>query len=165
MNRFNLRSTCQIAVAVPLILALLASMPFSHGLLLHDHSDHGVHTHTVTIDDLNEGDSHASWHRHDYDIHDDEDNDERHDSDDGERTDPLFIFMNAPALAASIHGSSGAVLASSQYRSSKVLPRSMVPSHLTATAQRSPTPRLSAHSLRPAFALDALLQSSLALLL
>ena len=54
MSRLSIRSTCKTAVAAPLILTLLAGVPFADGLLLHDHSDHGVHSHRVMLDDLPE---------------------------------------------------------------------------------------------------------------
>ena len=161
MSRFNIRSTCKTAVAAPLILALLARVPFADGLLLHDHSDHGIHSHTVTLDDLREGDLRAAWYRH----HDEDRNDRNNDSDDGEYADLLFIFVSDPAITTGIHCSSGAVIASIQHLSSKVLPRSMLPSDPTDTYRFSAAPWPSAHPLRPAFALDALLQSSHALLL
>ena len=165
MSRFNIRSTCNTTVAASLILALLARVPFADGLLLHDHGDHGVHSHTVTIDDLREGALRAAWHRHHDDIHDDDRDDRNNDSDGGEYADLLFIFVNDPATATGIHCSSGAVIASIQHLSSKVLPRSMLPSDPTDTYRFSAAPWPSAHPLRPAFALDALLQSSHALLL
>ena len=56
MSRFKTRSTCKALVAIPLVLALLARVPFADGLLLHDHSDHGVHAHTVALDDMRDGD-------------------------------------------------------------------------------------------------------------
>lgn len=165
MSRLNIRSTCNAFVAAALILALLARMPLADGLLLHDHSDHGVHSHTVTLDDLREGDLCASWHRYHDDKHDDDRDDRNNDSDGGEYAEPLLIFVSDPAVAMGIHGSSGAVIASIQHPSSSVLPRSMLPSDSIASAKLSPAPWPSAHPLRPAFALDALLQSSHALLL
>lgn len=161
MSRFSMRSTCKTAVAAPLILALLARVPFADGLLLHDHSDHGVHSHTVTLDDLREGDLRAAWHRH----HDEDRDDRNNDSDGGEYADSLFIFVNDPAIATGIHCSSGAVIASIQHLSSKVLPRLMLSSDPTDTYRFSAAPWPWAHPLRPACALDALLQSSHALLL
>ena len=56
MSRLSIRSTCKTAVAATLVLALLARVPFADGLLLHDHSDHGVHSHAVALNDLREGD-------------------------------------------------------------------------------------------------------------
>ncbi len=165
MSRFNIRSTCKTAVAASLILALLARVPFADGLLLHDHGDHGVHAHAVMLDDLREGELCAAWHGYHDDIHDDDRDDRNNDSDGGEYADSLLIFVNDPAIAAGIHCSSGAVIASIQHPSSKVLPRSMLPSDSTATARFSHTPWPSAHPLRPASALDSLLQSSHALLL
>ncbi|MCH8967450.1 MAG: hypothetical protein IID43_07200 [Planctomycetes bacterium] len=148
-----------------MILALLARVPFADGLLLHDHSDHGVHSHTVTLDDLREGDLRAVWHRH----HDDDRDDRNNDSDGGESrragTDSLLIFVSDPANAAGIHGSSGTVIASIRPLSSSVLPRSMLPSDPTESSRFLTAPWPSARPLRPAFALDALLQSSHALLL
>ena len=148
-------------MAASLVLALLARVPFADGLLLHDHSEHGVHAHTVTFDDLRDFDLREAWHRH----HDEEPDDRNNDSDVGECVDSLFIFINAPALATDVHCSSGAVLASIQQSSSKILPWSMLPSDSTATARFSRTPWPSAHPMRSDFALDALLQSSHALLL
>ena len=156
-------------MAALLILALLVRVPFSDGLLLHDHSDHGIHSHTVTLDDLREGDLRAAWHRYHDNIHDDGhrdgNNDGSSDSDGGEYVDSLFIFVSDPAVATGIHCSSGTAIASIQHLSSKVLPRSMLPGDSTATARLSPTPWPSADPVRPACALDALLQSSHALLL
>ncbi len=148
-----------------MILAVLARLPFADGLLLHDHSDHGIHSHTVTLDDLYGGDPCAAWHRYHDDIHDDDHDDGNNDSDDSERTDSLFIFVSEPVMATGSHGSTNAMIASIQRSFSKVLPRSMQPSDSAATARFSRTPWPSAHPLRPAFALDALLQSSHALLL
>ncbi len=165
MSRFNIRSTYKTAVAAPLILALLARVAFANGLLSHDHSDHGVHSHAVTLDDLREGDLRASWHRYHDDIHDDDRDDTNNDSDDGAYADPLFIFVNDPATALGIHYSSGVVTASIQHASSNVFPRSMQMSDPTDTYRFSAAPWPSAHALRPGCALDALLQSSHALLL
>ena len=165
MNRLGIRSTRRVTVAAALVLALLARVPFADGLLLHDHSDHGVHSHTVTLDDLREGGLCASWHRYHNGIHDDERDDRNNDSDGGEYVDSLFIFVSVPATALGIRCSSGATIASIQHPSSTVLPRSMLPNDSTASAKLSPAPWPSAHPLRPAFALDALLQSSHALLL
>ncbi|MCH7719477.1 MAG: hypothetical protein IH988_00605 [Planctomycetes bacterium] len=128
---------------------------------MHDHSDHGIHSHTVMLDDLREGDLRAAW----YGQHDEDRNDRNHDSDDGEYSDPLFILVSDPANVMGIHCSSGAVIASIQHPSSKVLPRSMLPSDPTDTYRFSAASWPSAHPLRPASALDALLQSSQALLL
>jgi hypothetical protein len=161
MSKFNIRSTYKTAVAAPLILALLARVAFANGLLSHDHSDHGVHSHAVTLDDLREGDLRASWHRY----HDDERDDRNNDSEGEEYADPLFIFVNDPATALGIHYSSGVVTASIQHASSNVFPRSMQMSDPTDTHRFSAAPWPSAHALRPACALDALLQSSHALLL
>jgi len=161
MSRLSGRPTCRTAVVASLILAVLVRVPSADGLLLHDHSDHGVHAHTVTLDDLRDFDPHGAWHRH----HDEEPDDRNNDSDVSECVDLLFIFINVPALATGVHCSSGAVVASIQQSSSKILPWSMLPSDPKATAGLSRTPRPSAPPLRPAFALDALLQSSHALLL
>ncbi len=169
MSKLNIRSTCKTAVAVPLILALLARVPFADGLLLHDHSDHGVHSHAVALDDLCEGDLREAWHRYHDDIHDDDRDDRNNDSNGGESrragTDSLLILVNAPADAMRIHCSSGAAIASIRHLSSKVLPRSMLSSDPTNTYRFSAAPWPSARPLRPACALDALLQSSHALLL
>ena len=165
MNRLSIRSTCRAAVAAPLILALLARVPFADGLLLHDHNDHGVHTHPVTLDDLRDGDLCAAWHRNHDDSHHDDRDDRNNDSDGGEYVDSLFIFVSVPATTLGIHRSSGAVIASIQHLSSKVLPRSMLSGDPPDTCGLSTAPWPSAHPLRPAFALDALLQSSHALLL
>ncbi len=148
-----------------MIFALLARVLFADGLLSHDHSDHGVHSHTVTLDDLREGNLRASWHRYHDDIHDDDRDDRSNDSDGGEYADPLFIFVNGPATAMGIHYSSGVVTASIQHLSSKAFPRSMLLSEPTDTYLLSAAPRPSAHALRPASVLDALLQSNHALLL
>jgi len=152
-------------VATTLILALLARVPIADGLLLHDHSDHGVHAHTVTLDDMREGDLCASWYRYHDDSHDDDRDDRNNDSDGCEYVDSQFIFVGVPATAMGIHSSSCAVIASIQHSSSNVLPRSMLPSDSAAKANLPPAPWPAAHPLRPAFALDALLQSSHALLL
>lgn len=165
MRRLNIKSSCNTAVASSLIFALLARVAFADGLLLHDHSDHGIHSHTVTLDDLHEGDLCAAWHRYHDDIHDNERDDRNNDSDGGEDADSLFLFVNDPAIAASSHCSSGAVIASLQHVSSRVLPRSMLPSDPTDTCRFSAARWPSAHPLRPASALDALLQGSHALLL
>lgn len=165
MNRLSIRSTGRAAVAAPLILALLARMPFADEWLFHDHSDHGVHSHTVTLDDLREGDLCASWHRYHDDSHNDDRDDRNNDSDGGEYAEPLLILVSDPVVATGTHCSSGAVTASIQHLSSTVLPRSMLPSDSIAPAKLSPAPWPSAHPLRPAFVLDALLQSSHALLL
>ncbi len=165
MSKFNIRSTYKTAVAAPLILALLARVAFANGLVSHDHSDHGVHSHAVTLDDLREGDLRASWYRYHDDIHDDDRDDRNTESDRGEYAEPLFIFVNDPATALGIRYSSGVVTASMQHPSSNVFPRSMLLSDPTDTCRFSAAPWPSAHPLRPACALDALLQSSHALLL
>ena len=161
MSRLSIRSTCKTAVAASLVLALLARVPFADGLLLHDHSDHGIHSHTVTLDDLHDHNLHEAWHHH----HDEEPDDGNSDSDGGEYTDPLFILVNDPVPAADMHRSSGAAIASIQRLSSKILPRSMLPDDPTDIHRLWASARLSPHPPRPAFALDALLQSSRALLL
>ena len=161
MKRLSIRSSRNIVVASSLILVLLARLSFADGLLLHDHSDHGVHSHTVTLDDLREGELRAAWYHH----HDEDRDDRNNDSEGGEDADPLFIFVNDPATAKGIHYSSGAAIASIQQLSSKVLPRSTLLSDPAATYRSSAAPWPSAHPLRPASALDALLQSSHALLL
>lgn len=165
MNRLSIRLTRRVAVAASLILALLARMPFADGLLLHDHSDHGVHAHTVTLDDLREGDLCESWHSYHDDSHHDGRDDQSDDSDGSEYVDSLYIFVSDPSTALGIHCQSGAVIASIQHPSSAVLARSMLPSDSAAIAGFSHTSWPSAHPLRPASALDALLQSSHALLL
>ena len=165
MSRFNIKSTYKTAVAAPLILALLARVAFANGLLSHDHSDHGVHSHTLTLDDLHEGNLRASWHRYHDDIHDDDRDDRNDDSDGEEYAEPLFIFVNDPATALGMRYSSNVVTASIQHPSSSVFPRSMLLSDATDTCRFSAAPWPSAHALRPVCALDALLQSSHALLL
>ncbi len=165
MSRLNIRSTCKTAVAASLILALLARVPFADGLLLHDHSDHGVHSHAVTLDNLREGDLRAAWHRYHDGIHDDDRDDRNDDSDGGEVADSVFIFVSDPASATGIHCSSGTAIASIQHLSSKVLPRSMLSSDPAGASRSLTAPWPSAYPLRPAYALDALLQSSQALLL
>ncbi len=161
MSRLRIRSMCNTLVAASLILALLARLPLPDGLLLHDHSDHGVHSHTVTLDDLREDNFLEAWHRH----HDENREDRNNDSDGSEWADPLLIFVNDPAPARGIHGSSGTVIASIQHLPSKVMPRSMLPSDRPDASRFLVSTWPSAHPLRPAFALDALLQSSHALLL
>ncbi len=165
MSRLSIRSTCKTAVAAPLILALLARAPFADGLLLHDHRDHGVHSHRVMLDDLREGGLCAAWYRYHDDIHADGRDDRNNDTDADDYADSLFIFVNDPATTMGIHCSSGTMIASIQQPSSKVLSRSMLWSDPTDTCRFSPAPWPSAHPLRPACALDALLQSSHALLL
>ena len=168
MNRLSIRSTRRAVVAAPLVLALLARVPFADALLLHDHGDNGIHSHTVTLDDMRDGDLCASWYHYHDGIHDDDRNNRNNrnnDSDGGEYADSLFLFVSVPATALGIPCSSGTGMVSIQHPSSTVLPRSMLPSHPTATTRVSLTPWPSAHPLRPAFALDALLQSSQALLL
>jgi hypothetical protein len=152
-------------VAASLILALQARVPFVGGLLLHDHSDDGVHSHTVTLDDMRAGDLCASWHRFHDDSHNDDRDNRSNDSDGSEYTDSLLIFVSTPATATGIHCSSGAMIASIQHLSSKVLPRSMLPSYSTSTSRFSRTPWPSTQPLRPFCALNALLQCSQALLL
>lgn len=152
-------------MAASLILALLARVPFADGLLLHDHSDHGIHSHTVTLDDMREGDLCASWHRYHDDSHNNDRDDRSDDSDGGEYVDSVFIFVSLPSTALSIQCSSGTVIASIQHPSASVLPRSMLPSDSAATSRWLNTSWPSARPLRPASALDALLQSSRALLL
>lgn len=171
MGKFNIRSTGNALVAPALILAVLARLPIADGLLLHNHSDHGVHSHTVTLDDLRDGEQHASWHSHHDDTPDGDDNDrnneskESKDSDSGEHTESLLIFVSDPAMALGIHCPSGAVIASMRHPSATVLPRSMLPSDSTGIARFLASTWPSAHPRRPASALDALLQSSRALLL
>ncbi len=119
MNRLSIRTTGSIAVAAPLILALLARVPFADGLLLHDHSDHGVHSHTVTLDDLHEGDLRVAWHgRHD-DLHDDDREDRNNDSDGGEYLEPLLIFVSASATVLAMPRSSGAATTTNHHLTSK----------------------------------------------
>ena len=121
MSRFNIRSTFKIAVSAPLILALLARVAFANGLVSHDHSDHGVHSHAVTLDDLREGDVRTAWHRH----HDEDRDDSNIELDAGEYADSVYLFVNHPAVAKRIRCSSGVMIASIQHLSSKALPRSM----------------------------------------
>ena len=163
MSRRSIISTCKAAVAVSLIFAQLARMPIADGLLLHDHSDRGIHSHAVTLDDLREGELHASWRHH----HDDDRDDRNNDSDGDECADSLFIFVSEPAIVMGFHGSSGAVIASVQHPSLSILPRSMLPSDPGETSRFLASHRLSTQPLRlrPAGALDALLQGSHALLL
>lgn len=165
MSRLSIRSTCKTAVAAPLILTLLAGVPFADGLLLHAHSDHGVHSHRVMLDDLRQGGLCASWYRYHDDTHDDRRNDRNNDTDGDDYADSLFIFVNDPATTMGIHCSSGAVIVSTQHLSPQVIPRSMLSGDPTDTYHFSAAPWPSAHPLRPAGALDALLQSSHALLL
>ena len=162
MSRLSFRSTCNTSVAASLVLTLLARAPFADGLLLHDHSDHGAHSHIVTLDDLREGDLRASWHRH----HDEDGQDNKNDGTDrGEQADAWFIIVSAPPIARGIHCSSSAVIATILQPSPRALPRLMLPSGPTDSYSFSSSTRPSAHALRPALALDALLQSSHALLL
>ena len=169
MSTLNIRATCKTAVASSLVLALLVRVALADGLLLHDHSDHGVHAHAVTLDDLCEGDLRPTWHHAHDDMHDDDRDDRNNDSDGGESrragTDSLVVFLNSPANASSIHCWSGAVIASIHQLSSTVLPRSVPSSHTPDASRFLTAPMPSAHPLRPASALDALLQSSHALLL
>ena len=165
MSRLNIRSTCNALVAAPLILSLLVRVMFADGLLLHDHSDHGIHTHAVGIDDVREGDLHVAWHRYHDDIHDDDRDDRHNDSGGSEYADSLLIFVSDPATATGLHCSSGAVIASVQPPSSKALPQSMLPSDSTDASRFLTASWPSAHPLRPVCALAALLQSSHALLL
>jgi len=165
MSRFRTKSTCNALVVAAMILAVLARVPFADGLLLHDHGDHGIHSHTVALDYLSGGDLCAEWHHYHDGIHDEDRDDRNNDSDGGEYTESMLILVGVPATAIGIRCSSSAVIASIQHPSSTVLPRSMLPSDSTATAGFSPAPWPSAHPLRPAFTLDALLQSSHALLL
>ncbi len=165
MSRFNIRSTYKPAVAAALILAVLGRVPFVGGLLLHDHSDHGVHSHAVTPDDLRDGDLCAAWYRDHGDSHDDDHDDRDNDPAGDEYADPLFLFVSAPVAVMGIRCSSGAVIASIQHPSSKAWPRSMLLSDSADAYRFSATPWPLAHPLRPDSALDALLQSSRALLL
>ena len=83
MNRLCVRSTSRTALAIPLVLAVFARGPVADGLLLHDHSDRGIHSHTVTLDDLGEGAVRVAWHHH----HDDspiDDHDDGNNDSDGE---------------------------------------------------------------------------------
>ena len=165
MSRLSIISTCKAPVAAALILAVLARVPFADGLLLHDHNDHGVHSHTVTLDDLHNNDDSAAWHRHHDDIPVGDHGDRNNASDGDGYSDPLFVFVSDPAIATGIHRSSGAVIASIQNPSSRVLPRSMVPGYPPDASRFLTAPWPSAHLLRPACALVALLQTSHALLL
>ena len=152
-------------MAAPLILTLLAGVPFADGLLLHDHSDHGVHSHRVMLDDLRHGGLCASWYRYHDDTHDDRRNRRNNDADGDDYAGLLFIFANDSAAARGIHCSSGAVIASTQHLSPQVMPRSMLSGNPTDTYRCSAAPWPSAQPMRPGGALDALLQSSHALLL
>lgn len=165
MSRLRFGSTCRMALAIPLIVAAVVRVPLADGLLLHDHGEQGLHSHTVTLDDLCEGDLRASWHRHhDHTHHGDHDHGNT-DSDGGEYADSLFIFVNSPAIATGVHCSSDTVIASNRRPSFSVWPRSMLPSDSSNVSRFLAAPWPPAHSLRPVFALDALLQSSQALLL
>ena len=100
MSTLNIRATCKTAVASSLVLALLVRVALADGLLLHDHSDHGVHAHAVTLDDFCEGDLRTTWHHAHDDMHDDDRYDRNNDSDGGEHADSLFVFLNNPANAS-----------------------------------------------------------------
>lgn len=160
MNRSSIKSNCRTAAAAFLVLALLARVPFAQGLLLHDHGDDGFHSHAVTLDDLHEGDLRAAWHRHHENTHENNREDRNNDSDGGEYAASLFIFVNDPSTALGILCSSSTMIASLRHLSSGVLPQSILPSS-PSDASRRPL----AHRRRPACALDALLQTSHALLL
>ena len=150
-----------MTVAAPLILALLAGAPFADGLLLHDHSDHGVHSHRLMLDDLGQGGLGVTWDRYHDDIHDDG----RHDTDGDDSFDSLFVLLIDSATGTGIHRATGAAIASAQHHSSNVIPRSMLHSDSRDPHRCSAAPWPSAHPLRPVSALDALLQGSHALLL
>jgi hypothetical protein len=165
MNGFNTRSNRAAFMAVVLILATLARAPFAGGLVLHDHSDHGLHSHTVALDDLRDGELCTDWHHHHDGNHDHDSDDRKNDSDGDACADSLLVFVSIPANAVHSHFSSGAVFASILRSSSHASPRSMLPRDSTAIAKLSGDPWRSAHLLRPVCALDALLQSSHALLL
>ena len=165
MGRANIRSTCNALAAGLLILSLPMRAPFADGLLLHDHGDDGIHVHKVTPDDIRDDGLCASWHHDHGHTHDGDRHERNEDSDGGAYADPVFIVMSVPAMALGIHCSSGATVASVPHVSSKVLRWSMLPRNSQTSGTLSPALRPSAHPLRPAFALDALLQTSHALLL
>ena len=165
MRRFSIRSAFKTAVASSLILALLVRVPFADGLLLHDHNDQGIHSHAVALDDLRGGDLRAALHRYHDDIHNVDHHIRNNDSDGGECTGLLLIFANAPATARGIRCTSDAEIASIQHLCSKVLPRSILPSDPTDTFRLFAAASPWGHPLRPVSAIDALLQSSHALLL
>lgn len=165
-------------MAASLIVGLLATRAlFAGGVLLHDHSDHGLHSHAVTFDELGEADLHAAWHHHD-DRHqrddrgEDHDNgdgdgrdDERRDSDDGGLADSLLIFVNDAAMTFVGHASSAAAIASIRHLSSTATPRSIVANSSTDPRRSSAAAWPSARPVRSGSALDTILQSSTALLL
>ncbi len=161
MGRLGIISTCKTAAAASLIFALLARLPIAGGLLLHAHSDRGIHSHAVTPNDLREGELRTSWRHH----HDDDRDDHSNESDGDECVDSLFIFVSEPAIVMGFHFSSGGVIAAVQHPSLSILPRSMLPSDPVEGSRLLNAHRPLAQPLRPAGALDALLQGSHALLL
>jgi hypothetical protein len=165
MSRRRFRSIYRIALVIPLLLAALVRVPFADGLLLHDHGDQSIHSHTVMLDDLREGDLRVAWHRHHDGIHHDHHDNKNDDSSGGENAHSLLVFVSDPAIVAGFHCVSGKVSASVRRPSTSVLPRSMLPGDSPDASRLSAAQWPSAHPLRPAFALDALLQSSHALLL
>ncbi len=165
MIGFSVRSIGRAVVASLLILAVLARAPFANGVLLHEHGVHGVHAHAVAVDDIRQVGLRAAWHRHHDDSHDEDRDDRNNDSDGGEYGDSKFLFVSVPAAALGIPCSSGSAIASIQRPPSKVFARLKLPRKQVVPSRLSLSSWPSAHPLRPAFALDALLQSSHALLL
>lgn len=161
MSRLSNKSTGKMTVAAPLILALLAGAPFANGLLLHDHSDHGVHSHRLMLSDLGQVGLGATWDRYHDDIHDDD----RNDPESNDSFDSLFVLLIDSATGSGIYRSTGAVVSSVQRLSSRVVPQSMPHSDLRDPYRFSTSPCPSARPLHPVSALDALLQGSHALLL
>lgn len=148
-------------MAGTLVFVLLARVPFVDGSLVHGHGYHGVHSHTVTLADPCEHDPHSTTHHR----HNEDRGDGNNDSAGGERTDSWFIIVNAAAVASGVHRSSSAVIAKLVHPCSKVRPRLMTPGGLTDFGSFSSATCPSVRALRPVLALDALLQSSHALLL
>ncbi len=149
---------------VPLIVSVLTRLPFAEGMLLHEHGDYGLHSHAVSLDDLREGDLCAAWHHH----HDGDHapcNDNHSGSCDTEHSDSLLVIVNHPTIATGVHNATDTVIASTLRFSSRVWSRSMPQSDPPNTRRFLTAAWPSAHPQRPAFALDALLQSSHALLL
>lgn len=171
MGRLQYISTCRRPVTGGLILTVLVMTPFADGVLLHEHNDQGIHSHAVTHDDLHVGDLSAAWRHHHDHSHDgcphDADNNHQHSdkNTDDENGDSTFIFMNGLVNATRVRCSSGAVIASVQHAFSRELPRSILLRDMTASTRFIPGPWLSAQPLRPTCAVDALLQTSQALLL
>ncbi len=163
--RRSIHKTYGGPVATALVVALLARVTSADVVLLHDHGEEGFHSHAVTLDDLHGSDLSVDWHSHHDDIPDDQHDNSEDGSRRSEHAEPLVIFVNAPAVATGVFGSFGSSLASMCHASFRAMPRSTRQSDRPSPSRFLPAPFHTAPPLRAAFALDALLQSSGALLL